>query len=201
MPTGPSLVLGSTQSGTLVDPTKLAEASVGLVHRRSGGGAVLVVPDGQAWIEVWVPRHDRLWDDDVLRASEWLGEVWASALSSLGVADVSVHRGRTVTSPWSDTVCFAGVGPGEVAVAGRKVVGLSQHRTRRGARLYTMAPLWWDPEPLVRLLALHAGQRAEVRSGTAEAATGLADIVPGGGRVALLRAVEQSVLDHLPDGE
>ena len=49
-----------------------------------------------------------------------------------------------VTTPWSDLVCFAGLGPGEVLLDGRKLVGLSQRRTRNGVRiqgtLYTAPP-------------------------------------------------------------
>ena len=35
---------------------------------------------------------------------------------------------------WCPLVCFAGVGPGEVLAGGRKLVGISQRRTRAGAR-------------------------------------------------------------------
>ena len=41
-------------------------------------------------------------------------------------------------------VCFAGTGPGEVLVAGRKVVGISQRRTRAGARFQCSVPILWD---------------------------------------------------------
>jgi lipoate---protein ligase len=49
-----------------------------------------------------------------------------------------------IATPWSELVCFAGIGPGEVMLDGRKLVGLSQRRTRDGVRiqgtLYTSSP-------------------------------------------------------------
>lgn len=197
----PALVLGSTQAETVADAAALASASVELVRRSSGGGAVLVEPGGQVWIDVWVPRGDVLWDDDVVRASAWLGDTWAAALSSLGVAEVSVHRGRVLGAAWSDTLCFAGLGPGEVSAGGRKVVGLSQRRTRDGARLHTMALLEWDAGPLVGLLDLDAGARARASRDTAGAAVGLRQLLGVEDAQVLRRLVEEAVLEALPHGE
>ena len=70
--------------------------------------------------------------------------VWP-ALRSTGAA--------MVRTPWSRLVCFAGLGPGEVHVGGRKVVGISQRRTRGWARFQCAAYRRWDPEALVPLLA------------------------------------------------
>ena len=49
-------------------------------------------------------------------------------------------------------VCFAGLGPGEVTVDGRKVVGISQRRTRAWARFQCAALGRWDPAALAELL-------------------------------------------------
>jgi lipoate---protein ligase len=130
-------------------------------HRRSSGGApevVYVAPDHLVWIDVVIGRDDPAWDDDIVRSFLWLGDVWAEALGSLGVADVEVHRGALVRTSLSDLVCFAGLGAGEVSVAGAKVVGLSQRRTSVGARFQTACLLRWDPAPLVRALGLDAAQ-------------------------------------------
>ena len=51
-------------------------------------------------------------------------------------------------------VCFAGIGPGEVLVGGRKVVGISQRRNRGGARFQCAALLRWRPGEMVRLFGL-----------------------------------------------
>ena len=67
---------------------------------------------------------------------------------------MQVHRSRAVRNDWSDVVCFAGVGPGEVTAGTAKVAGVAQRRTREGARLHSMAPLSWDPAALLELLAI-----------------------------------------------
>ena len=146
-PTGAALVLGSAQPASDVR----ADVAVEVVRRRSGGGAVLVVPGDVLWVDVVVPAGDRLWDDDVGRASHWLGDVWAAALGELGVAS-EVHRGPLERSAWSDAVCFAGVGPGEVLVGDRKVVGISLPLTRSAARFQCAALVRWDAAALAALL-------------------------------------------------
>ena len=138
-----ALVLGSTQPMVHGDGLEV-------VRRRSGGGAVWVEPGGTLWVDVVVPRGDELWDEDVGRSAHWLGEAWARAVGGNAV----VHRGAMVRTPWSDRVCFAGLGPGEVTIDGAKVVGISQRRTREGARFQCVAYERWNPEPLRELLGL-----------------------------------------------
>lgn len=147
-PSQPALVLGSAQR--LVT----AVTDIEVVRRRSGGGAVLVVPGDVLWVDVLVPAGDPLWDDDVGRAFGWLGEAWSAALGSLGVA-TTVHRGAMTRSPWSDAVCFAGLGPGELLnAAGQKVVGMAQRRTRSVERFQCAALGRWDASALVGPLGL-----------------------------------------------
>ncbi|MCU1448121.1 MAG: biotin/lipoate protein ligase [Acidimicrobiales bacterium] len=158
-----ALVLGSTQP--VVNPP-----GIDVVRRRSGGGAVLVGPGEVVWVDLLVPADDPLWEDDVGRSFHWLGRVWAGALAGLGVTDVAWHDGPLVCTPWCRQVCFAGLGPGEVTVAGRKVVGLAQRRTRAGALFQCAALLRWDPATMADLLALPA----EAIDGLAAAATSVA---------------------------
>jgi lipoate-protein ligase A len=169
-PDGPALVLGSTQPDATVDRAACRRAGVDVVRRRSGGGAVLLVPDEVLWVDVVVPAGDPLWSDDIGRAAHWLGDAWAAALDACGVIGASVHRGPLVRAPWSDVVCFAGLGPGEVTVDGRKVVGVSQRRTRAAARFQCAAALAWDPVALVALLSPPRPTAAEL----ADAAAGVA---------------------------
>lgn len=143
----PTVVLGSRQ--VRVD---VADGDVEVVRRRSGGGAVYLEPRRVLWVDVVLPRTDPLWDDDVGRAAHWLGAVWGAAVGG----DAVVHRGPMVSTQWSDDICFAGLGPGEVTVAGRKVVGISQRRTRDAARFQCVAYERWDPHPLVDLLGVAA---------------------------------------------
>jgi lipoate---protein ligase len=121
-------------------------------RRMSGGGAVLLTPGDVVWVDVFLPRGHGLWDDDVGRATWWIGEAWADALR---VPGAEVHRGGVVRcTPWCKAVCFGGLGPGEVHVDQRKIVGIAQRRTRAGALFQCAVNLRWDPAPLVRALGL-----------------------------------------------
>ncbi len=176
----PALVLGSTQHrSALVDEGRQAEAEGWEVAgRRSGGGLVVIDPEVTVWIDVLVPRDHPRWDDDIGRAFHWVGDVWADALrDSLrdalrhalpGAGAVAVHRGAAVDPEVGRVVCFAGLGHGEVTVADRegapwKVVGLSQRRTRAGARIQGLAVLHHDPDVIRRHLAapLPSGRRVD----------------------------------------
>ena len=165
----PTLVLGSAQPEGSVDAAAAGLLGVEVVRRRSGGGAVLLVPGEFVWLDLVLPAGDPLWSDDVGRSMEWVGELWLGVLADLGVRHASVHRGGLVSSAWSRQVCWAGVGTGEV-VAGAKVVGISQRRTRTYARFQTMCHLAWRPEWVAALVA-------EPRPAVAEVA-GLAACVP-----------------------
>ena len=146
-PTSGALVIGSAQPETDV------ASGEAFVRRRTGGGAVLVIPGNLLWIDVVVPAGDPLWDDDVGRSFLWLGDTWAAALSSLGV-DAGTYRGGFCHTRWCRLVCFAGLGPGEVAVGDRKCVGLAQRRTRGGAWFQCAALLRWDADELLARLVV-----------------------------------------------
>jgi len=164
----PALVLGSTQGPELVDRAVAGALGVDVVRRRSGGGVVLVVPETTAWVDVIVPAGDPLWDDDVGRAAQWLGRAWQAALADLGVAPSEVHEGALACGPLGRLVCFATVGAGEVTTPDRrKLVGISQRRTRAAARFQCAAYTAWEPEPLVRLLALDGDGRRAVEAAAA----------------------------------
>lgn len=165
VPDAAAVVLGSAQPAGDVDPVVAAARGLAVVRRRSGGGAVVLVPGEVVWIDVSLPAGDPLWDDDVGRAAWWLGEVWVAALAGAGVPGGSVHRGGMVRAALGRRLCFGGLGPGEVTVGGRKVVGISQRRTRAGARFQCAALLAWDPEPAAALLGLDAAALSPLAAG------------------------------------
>lgn len=150
--TGSAVVLGSTQRDDVVDAGTARAAGVAVVRRRSGGGAVWVGPGDPHWVDVIVPRRHVLWTDDVGRAFLPIGRAWQEALASLGIRGTHLHEDRLACGPLGGTVCFAGRGPGEVLLGEAKVVGISQRRTRAGARFQCAVPVRWDPEPLAALL-------------------------------------------------
>jgi lipoate-protein ligase A len=143
-PDDTAVVLGSRQSPDIVDTAECARLGVGVVKRRSGGGAVLVVPGQLFWVDIVAAPGGA--PDDVRGSMLWAGEMWRRALMPFvgNGGELTVHAGAMVATPWSDLVCFAGLGPGEVSLDGRKLVGLSQRRTRNGIRiqgmLYTAPP-------------------------------------------------------------
>jgi lipoate---protein ligase len=183
-----TLVLGSTQPESVVDRPRAAAAGVEVVRRRSGGGAVLLRPGDTVWADVFLPAGDPLADDDVGRAFGWVGRAWAGALAGLGVGGVAVHGGRPRPSPWSATVCCAGLGPGEVTVEGAKVVGISQRRTRAGVVFQCGALVEWHPEPLLELLDLTDDERAAAAEAVRPLAAGT-----GVGRGRLTAAFQASL--------
>jgi lipoate---protein ligase len=150
----PTLVLGSAQHPADVDAHVARHLGVDVVQRRSGGGAVLLVPGEFVWLDLALPTGDPLWESDVARAMVWVGELWAAALAAVGVAG-EVHRGPLVPSAWSRQVCWAGLGTGEVTAPGStgKLVGVSQRRTRELARFQSMCHLRWRPELVAALVA------------------------------------------------
>ena len=155
----PTVVLGSAQSDAVVDAGRAASRGLDVTRRRSGGGAVLLVPGEHVWVDLFVPAGDPLWDDDVVVAADWVGAAWQRALIRLGIGHTTLHRGAADDAPWSRLVCFAGRGPGEVLVGGRKLVGVSQRRTRDWVRAQTAVHLRWTPGRLVEVLSLDADER------------------------------------------
>ncbi|MEA3213991.1 MAG: lipoate---protein ligase [Acidimicrobiia bacterium] len=194
--TASALAMGSAQPLSDIDDISAERAGIEVIRRRSGGGAVLLQPDAVAWIDVIVPRGDPLWDDDVTRSSWWLGDTWSRVVRSFGL-DARVHRGRLERAPWSERVCFAGLGSGEVSVDGQKVVGISQRRTRTQARFQCAALLQWKPEQLVGLLRLSEAERAQCLADVAGCAGGLVAL-SGPEQAASVAEVEERLLAELP---
>ena len=154
----PALVLGSTQRDEAADLNACRRAGVDVVRRRSGGGAVLLVPGEVVWVDVILPSGRTGWADDVHAPMVWLGEHLAAAFGAAGLDGVVAHRGGMVSTEWSRTVCFDGLGPGELTRGVAKLVGISQRRTRHAARLQACWYTAYDPSTLVALL--HPSARA-----------------------------------------
>jgi lipoate-protein ligase A len=194
--TAPALVLGSSQPEQDVDREACERAGVAVVRRRSGGGAVLLLPGEVTWLDVIVPVGSAGWSDDVHGPMVWLGRHLAAVLDELldellgdpgdegpdeptaGGRDVSVHDGPMVTTSWSSTVCFDGVGAGEVLLGGRKLVGISQRRTRHAARLQCCWYSRHDPARLVELLAPRARPTVTDLRPVATVPPAIADAMP-----------------------
>lgn len=149
--TQPALILGSTQKDNVVDHDSAARAGIEVAQRRSGGGLVYVHPDNSIWIDITISRDDALWNDDVSRSMLWLGDVWSAALAPW--ISTASHRGQFDAGRDGQTVCFASTSPGEVFRNDAKVVGISQRRTRDGARFQCVVYRRWEPGQWVHCLA------------------------------------------------
>lgn len=183
-----TLVLGSTQPTELVAPEAMRARTVELVRRRGGGGAVYLEPGNHLWLDAWIPREDPLWRHDVSVAAEWVGQWWVEGLGGLGIGPgsksefgaraFSIHAGRSVPGRRGELVCFAGRGPGEVFDGDRKLVGLSQWRSREGALFSSCAYSSWDPDPLLDLFEIDDASREELALELRGVAVGLGPLAP-----------------------
>lgn len=178
----PTVVLGSAQEPAVVDRGVAEALGVNVVSRRSGGGAVLLIPGEFVWLDLVVPAGDPLWSDDVAQAMHWVGELWCGALDVLGV-QAEVYRGALEAGPWGRQVCFAGLGAGEVTLGGAKLVGVSQRRTRHWARFQSMVHLRFRPELVASLVAVPRPTAADLAA-----------------RVASVSATAAQIVDALVDG-
>lgn len=184
-----AMVLGSRQDESLLNGEQCNRDEIEIVHRRSGGGIVFLAPGEHVWIDVVVPRGDALWDDDVAKASWWLGDVWVKTLNALGENNVLVHRESLSSDAWGDLLCFAGVGPGEVvrqsAESLSKFVGISQRRTRDYARFQCTIYTKWNPHDVEMYVVNTPGNLSEIAH-----------------RVAAVQVSQQAIVDtfvsHLP---
>lgn len=145
------------------------------------------VEPGVGWFELFVPAGDPLWTADVGRAFLFAGDLCADAFEALIGRRPEVHRGRLQPSSWSHLACFAGIGPGEVLVEGRKLVGFTQRRTRAGSRFAGIVYDRWSPAKLLGRLRLDPATAQRALADLVPIGIGLADLAP----VAAQRAVER----------
>jgi lipoate-protein ligase A len=129
------VVLGGSQSSDVLKPARSSELA--LRRRRGGGGLVLLQP-GDVWVDWWIPADDERWSKDVHVSSIRCGAIWRDVLAPLVQEEVTVHEGPLEGDVAHRVVCFAGKGPGEVFVGGRKAVGVTQWRVREGIFLSTV---------------------------------------------------------------
>jgi lipoate-protein ligase A len=131
----PVVVLGGSQSGDILDPTRTRDL---VLRRRRGGGGLVLLQPGDLWVDWWIPVSHERWSKDVRVSSIRCGEIWRDVLAPLVDENVTVHEGPLEGDQAHRVVCFAGRGPGEVFVGGRKAVGVTQWRVKEGVFLSTV---------------------------------------------------------------
>jgi lipoate-protein ligase A len=172
--------LGSRQPTSVVDAGRCARLGLDIAERHSGGGAVFLRPGEAVWLDIVVPRGVLAFADDVRASMRWAGTLWRDAIIGMSSterfdssADYTVHDEGMITTQWSELVCFAGIGPGEVLQRGRKCVGLSQRRTRAGVRIQGLAYL---VEPRLSDLDVFVGPNPDVAVPTVAVVRGVDSI-------------------------
>lgn len=137
IPESMALVLGSRQSEHLIDLRRAAQRNIEVIRRRSGGGIVLVDPHRSLWIDIEIGADDSRYVAEPLGMMAQVGRWWLAALVSLDCAFPGIWQfvGQTGSDSDGELVCFAGRSHGELMVEQSKLVGLSQRRTRDGARV------------------------------------------------------------------
>ena len=151
----PTMVFGTAQRNTHLEE----DIKCDYVYRKSGGGAVFLEPGQVLWVDFVIPRGDLLWCDDIRYSSVWLGELWVSALRGVGLSG-GVHDGEIRKNELSPFVCFAGLTTGEVTLFGKKIIGISQRRTREGAWFQCAALFSWPVKAIVDLLHLEPREKS-----------------------------------------
>lgn len=156
----PAIVLGCGQRAVAT------ATSLPVAVRASGGGAVLVGP----WMvgaSIVLPAGHPLAVDGIAESFRWLGEACAAWLREAGIAGAVAQRGGPTVAHWA---CFAGRGPWEVTVAGRKIVGLAQARRRHAVLLSAGVLLGETPwAMLAEAFARPAGDAAALAGATVSA--------------------------------
>ncbi len=189
-PSATTVVLGSTQHAEDLDDHAMARDGVSVRRRRGGGGAVLLRPD-DCWIELWLPATSAAERGDVRSTAYRAGGWWKVALADLGVSAVP-HHGGLLDADQGAVACFAGLGPGELTVDGRKLVGLSQWRAHEGALVSSILSAR-PPEDLAAYL-----RRGSAQVPRLTVATCLDEALPGVGADQVADAFSSAVRVALP---
>lgn len=142
----PTLVLGSTSAGL---PKSMADKNFDVVRRASGGGKVWLDPIESRWIDVTIPSTDPLWESDLRKSFLWLGHRLKKAFNSQSIFPL-VHE-EPLDLGGDPEWCFSKVGAGELSFQGKKILGISQRRSRLAARFQCVWYRTFNSGPFVGL--------------------------------------------------
>jgi lipoate-protein ligase A len=147
----PTVSLGRNQRvDTAVDESFCAEQGVDIVHRPTGGRAVLHDDE----LTYAVASNDSTYFGDTIYANyKSVSEALCAAFNRVGVPAILAPETRRVAAQASgnDLPCFMSPSRYELTVEGRKIVGSAQRRLRRSFLQHGSMPIRCDREKLARV--------------------------------------------------
>ncbi len=193
-----ALILGAGQPLSDVDAVACRQRNVRVHKRASGGTAVLALPD-MLMLDVALPVEHALYRGDVTASYRWVGAAWQATLAQFGLVATLVQvdearHDRETLDALTQKACYGGQSPYEVLVNGRKVVGLSQVRRRRGAVIQCGVYRTFAPADLAALLAFTPDERDRFTRRLAARVASLADVQPQVPSLAAVRRAFAAVL-------
>ena len=147
----PTVSLGRNQRvETAVDESFCAEHGVDIVHRPTGGRAVL--HDDELTYAV-ASNDSTVFGDTIYANYKSVSEALCEAFNRVGVPAILAPETRRVVmhagaASANDVPCFMSVSRYELTVQGRKIVGSAQRRLRRSFLQHGSMPLSCDREKL-----------------------------------------------------
>lgn len=183
----PTVSLGRNQKiEDAVDQAFCAESGIDVVHRPTGGRAVLHDDE----LTYAVASNDSACFGDTIYANyKSVSEALCAGFNRLGVPAILAPETRKASTDHSegDPPCFISPSRYELTVRGRKIVGSAQRRLRRGFLQHGSMPIACDREMLAR------ATRMTDSSVLYEEMAGLAEFLPA-------RPLVNEVIDALLNG-
>jgi lipoate-protein ligase A len=146
----PTISLGRNQKvEAAVDQSFCSESGIDVVHRPTGGRAVLHDDE----LTYAVASNDSACFGDTIYANyKSVSEALCTGFNRLGVPAILAPETRKASTDHSDgdPPCFISPSRYELTVRGRKIVGSAQRRLRRGFLQHGSMPIACDREMLAR---------------------------------------------------
>jgi lipoate-protein ligase A len=152
----PWVSLGSGQPASDLDRAALETRGWGVLRRASGGTGVL--HQHQLGYALVLPTSHPIWRGDLITSYEHLAKPLRAALAALGIeaepASATLRAQAKSSAPaLAERSCFAALGPFELLVGGKKVIGNSQVRRRSASTQHGVIQLTGNQSALVDVLA------------------------------------------------
>jgi lipoate-protein ligase A len=137
-----AIVLGSTQFSDA-----WSFSGIPIVKRNTGGSAVFIKKAQFGWVELYIPFVLAAG----LKPKETflkVGTAFKNAFGNLGLKNISIYHKQEIFNGIAKVLCFASRAKGEVVESSneKKILGLSQRRTREFIKIQSGFMNVYDPE-------------------------------------------------------